>query len=118
PLGFVTILLFDKDHKFLDAAWDQIDASASEPVPPTYNPFDLLTREVTIREEGYAYVYISNESPTLVDIYFDDVVMTHTKTSVVQYSEYYPFGLQTSRSWTRDGSKNDFLYNDASELNR
>lgn len=35
----------------------------------------------------------------------------------VSYTEYYPFGLQASTSWTRDNSRNDFKYNGGSELN-
>src|SRR5690606_525767 len=42
---------------------------------------------------------------------------THTPTNVIQYNEYYPFGLQTSNSWTREGNVNDYLYNAGSELN-
>jgi RHS repeat-associated protein len=34
-----------------------------------------------------------------------------------QRREYYPFGLQTSSSWTRENNKNDYLYNAANELN-
>jgi RHS repeat-associated protein len=48
---------------------------------------------------------------------FDDFKVTHTKTNVIQYNEYYPFGLQASTSWTRENNKNDFLYNAGSELN-
>jgi RHS repeat-associated protein len=36
----------------------------------------------------------------------------------VQYNEYYPFGMQTASSWTRENAvKNDFLYNGGTELN-
>jgi len=49
-----------------------------------------MSREYTIKEEGYVFKYVSNENTTLVDVYFDDVVMTHTKGNVVQYNEYYP----------------------------
>lgn len=117
PKGFVTILLFDKDFNFLNAAWDQIDASYIQTGITENHPFDHLEREVTIQEEGYAYVYLSNESPTFVDIFFDDATITHTPTNVIQYNEYYPFGLQTAKSWTRTGSDNRFLYNSGSELN-
>jgi RHS repeat-associated protein len=50
-------------------------------------------------------------------VYFDDLKVTHTKSNVIQYNEYYPFGLQTASSWTREDSKNNFLYNAGSELN-
>ncbi len=119
PKGFVTIMLFDKDHNFLDAAWDQLDDSYSQGTNiAVKDAFDHLQQEVTIKEEGYAYIYLSNESPTLIDIFFDDVTVTHTKSRVIQYNEYYPFGLQTSSSWTRESTTgNRFLYNQGSELN-
>jgi len=63
-------------------------------------------------------MYVSNENATLVDVYFDDIVMTHTKGNVVQYNEYYPFGLQTANSWTRESNTgNNFLANGGTELN-
>jgi RHS repeat-associated protein len=77
-----------------------------------------MMREYTAKEEGYVYMYVSNENATLVDVYFDDVVMTYTKSNIVQYNEYYPFGLQTQNSWTRENvTGNNFLYNGGSELN-
>jgi RHS repeat-associated protein len=110
PKAFVTILQFDKDFNFLDFAIDQIDAGAN-------TTHDLLEREVTIAREGYVFMYISNENATQVDVYFDDVTMTYTPSNIVQYNEYYPFGLQASTSWTRGNTVNNFLYNGASELN-
>jgi hypothetical protein len=48
----------------------------------------------------------------------DDVVMTYTPTNLIQYNEYYAFGLTTANSWTRTGTMgNNFLYNEGSELN-
>ena len=79
---------------------------------------DFMTREYTIKEEGYVFMYVSNENATLVDVYFDDIVMAHTKGNVVQYNEYYPFGLQTANSWTRENNTgNNFLANGGTELN-
>jgi RHS repeat-associated protein len=117
PKGFVTILVFDKHRNFVDAAWDQIDDDYDQTGVENNDPFDLLTKEVTIKEEGYVYIFLSNENPSQVDIHFDDFKITHTKTNVIQYNEYYPFGLSTSTSWTRENNSNAFLYNEASELN-
>ncbi|MBL7875142.1 MAG: hypothetical protein JNL53_05730, partial [Cyclobacteriaceae bacterium] len=81
-------------------------------------PHDYLMREYTAKEEGYVFMYVSNENATLVDVYFDDIVMTHTKSNVIQYNEYYPFGLQTANSWTRENTTgNNFLGNGGTELN-
>lgn len=44
--------------------------------------------------------------------------MTYTKSNIIQYNEYYPFGLQTANSWTRENQTgNNFLYNGGTELN-
>jgi RHS repeat-associated protein len=45
------------------------------------------------------------------------VKFTYTPTNIVQSNEYYPFGLQTANSWTRDNTTNNFLYDAGSELN-
>jgi RHS repeat-associated protein len=83
-----------------------------------YNLIKPDTPEYTAKEAGYVFMYISNESDTQVDVYFDDVTMTYTPTNVIQYNEYYPFGLQTASSWTRDNSLgNNFLANGGTELN-
>ncbi len=50
----------------------------------------------------------------------DDITMTHTKSNDIQYNvyppkrqrrgEYYPFGMQTANSWTRENATgNNFL---------
>jgi RHS repeat-associated protein len=77
-----------------------------------------MMQEYTIKEEGYVFMYVSNENATLVDVYFDDITMTHTKGNIIQYNEYYPFGMQTANSWTRENiTGNNFLYNESTELN-
>jgi RHS repeat-associated protein len=117
PKGFITILLFDKHRNFVDAAWDQIDDDYDQTGIVTNDPFDHLEKELTVTEEGYVYIFVSNENASQVDIHFDDLKVTHTKTNVIQYNEYYPFGLQASTSWTRENNKNDYLYNESSQLN-
>lgn len=118
PKGFITILLFDKAYNFLDAAWEQLDEDYMQTGIETNYPFDHLLKEVTVKEEGYAFIFVSNENLTQVDIHFDDMKVTHTKSNVIQYNEYYPFGLQASTSWTRENTTgNNYLYNKANELN-
>ncbi len=74
---------------------------------------------IAIKEAGYIYVYLSYGGEGTNWVYFDDLKITHTKTNVIQYNEYYPFGLQASTSWTRENTtENNFLYNEGSELNK
>jgi RHS repeat-associated protein len=117
PKAFVNILVFDKNYNFLDMAWDQIDGGEQIGVSPKAD-FDSLSQEYTAREEGFIYVYVSNENPTLVDVYFDDVTVTHTKSNLIQGNEYYPFGMQTANCWTRENvTGNSFLGNGGTEFN-
>ena len=108
PKAFVNIVLFDRNYNFLDVAYAQVNSSGS----PTY-----ISASYTVKEAGYAFLYVSNEHPTFVDVYFDDIKMTFTPSRIVQYNEYYPFGFQTAESWTRDNSKNNFLYDGGAEIN-
>jgi RHS repeat-associated protein len=63
-------------------------------------------------------VYLSYDNDSNNWVYFDDFKVTHTKSNVIQYNEYYPFGLQTASSWTRENTTgNNFLYNEGTELN-
>ncbi len=117
PKAFVNILIFDKDYKFLDIAFQQISTNAEQVGASPVVDHEYLMSEYDIKEAGYAYIYVSNENATQVDVYFDDITMTYTPNRVIQSSEYYPFGLQTANSWTRESSKNDYLYNAGSELN-
>ena len=115
PQAHVTILILDRDYNFLDFATQQISDSPEQVGASPDVDHEYLTREYTIKEPGFVYMYVSNNSP--VNVYFDDVTFTHTPTRVIQYNEYYPFGLQTSSSWTRENNSNDFLYNAGAELN-
>jgi RHS repeat-associated protein len=108
PKAFVNILIYDKDYNFLDVATNQVEAVSGH---------DYLMSEYIAKEAGYVYMYISNENATVVDVHFDDVTFTYTPSNVIQYNEYYPFGLQASTSWTRTGSENNFLYNQSTERN-
>jgi RHS repeat-associated protein len=72
----------------------------------------LLSKAIT--EEGYIYIYVSNESNLNVNVYFDDLKITHIAADmVVQANDYYPFGLTMKPSdFQRDGEQgNKFLYN-------
>ncbi|MBX7125129.1 MAG: RHS repeat-associated core domain-containing protein [Cyclobacteriaceae bacterium] len=97
---FVTIILFDRNYNFLDASYSASSSSGS-----------LISASYTVREPGYAYVYVSNEHNYLLDVYFDDVAVTFTPSMVVGVNEYYPFGL-TFNSYSRENSlANQYQYN-------
>ena len=77
----------------VDATWDQISSTGHQP-DGNKRPHDFLTASMTAREPGYAYIFVSNEDPKYVEVYFDDVTVTHVHSPIVVGSDYYPFGLQ------------------------
>jgi RHS repeat-associated protein len=111
PAAYLNYILFDKDRKVLDAGW-QLAPSSS------FTKQKLSFNTLNVREEGFVYVYLSYEDESNNWVYFDDLKVTYTPSPVVQYNEYYPYGLRTSASWTRENAVgNRFLYNAGSELN-
>ncbi len=104
PKVFVTILLFDRNYNFLDVSYKQLGSSGAQ-----------MTASYTVREPGYAYVYVSNEHATQVDVYFDDIVMSHTPGQIVSATDYMPFGL-AFRAGERQGATEQKMLYSSKEL--
>ncbi len=111
PKAFVTILFFDRNYNFLDAAWDQItttglqsSGSVKEP------PHDFMSITAKAPEGGYAYVFVSNEHPYYVDVYVDDVTVSHTPSPIISSADYYPFGLSFNASDRENSLEQRHLY--------
>lgn len=60
-------------------------------------PHEKLSVEYVAKEEGYVYVYLSNDNfamtGTKVEVYFDDFNIEQLKSPVISSQDYYPFGL-------------------------
>lgn len=117
PKAFVTILLFDHNYNLLDAAWDQITTDMEQVSATQKEPFAYpLSKEVVVHEPGFAYIFVSNEHPTYVDVYFDDVTVTHTPSPIVSASDYYPFGLTFNSSQRENAIPNRKKFNGIEEV--
>jgi len=82
-------------------------------------PHEKLSKQLTIKEAGYVYIYLSNDNAALggnqVEVYFDDFKVEHTKSPVIQSQEYYSFGL-TFNSYQRESSVDQgYKYNGKEE---
>jgi RHS repeat-associated protein len=110
PAAYLNYILFDKNYKVLNMGSQVAPAT-------TFTKQKIAFPTLNIKEAGYIFVYLSYDDDSNNWVQFDDFKITYTPTNVVQYNEYYPYGIQGANSWTRSGSSNNFLYNSATELN-
>jgi RHS repeat-associated protein len=112
PSAYLNYILFDQQYKVVDMGWTAVPSTAS------FAKQKISIPQITVKEAGYMFVYLSYETASNNWVYFDDFKVTQTKTNVLQYNEYYAYGLQTANSWTRENTTgNNFLGNGGTELN-
>ncbi len=70
PKAYLNYILFDQDHKAYDMGFDQVSEEALEDGSDIAH--DKMYLKALAKKPGYIYIYLSNENPTLVDVYFDD----------------------------------------------
>jgi hypothetical protein len=92
PLAFLTILFFDERFNFIEAAdggvvqqqvLDRMSSSDGEV---------LGLMNIKAPKNGYAFIYISNESE--IDVFFDNLQVGITTGPIIEENHYYAYGLK------------------------
>ena len=77
--------------------------------------FQLLTSSYKTAFPQNSLSLTSNETLANVDVYFDDLKITHYPSPIVQEDDYYPFGLTFNSYQLALSKKNNYLYNGGTE---
>lgn len=117
PQAFLTVLFFDERFNFIPAAQggvyqDQVAATVGSGGAP------LAIPNIKAPKNGYAFIYVSNQSNN--DVYFDDFLVNITAGNIIEESHYYAYGLKIAMLSSKklgnsyEGElKNNYLYQGA-----
>jgi RHS repeat-associated protein len=89
PKTYINWVLFDDNFNYVPEGSGFIQAKI------TSNEVQTLARSFTLPKSGFFFVYLSNETQHF-DVFFDQLVVNHTPSAILEETHYYPFGLVMS----------------------
>ena len=86
PKGYLNILFFDEQFNYVNSSFMRVNTACDD----SRSPLMLIDKEVP--KNGWAYVYLSNESDE--PVYFDNFQVTHERGKIIEENHYYSYGLK------------------------
>jgi RHS repeat-associated protein len=101
PKAYLTVLFFDERFNFVGegSTTRRVEGAGNDQRP-------LVIDNVQAPKNGYAYIYISNESQE--PVYFDNLRVVHERGRITEENHYYAYGLKIAGiSSTKAGDVNE-----------
>jgi RHS repeat-associated protein len=116
PKAYINWILFDEQMNPVITSDGKNSGAEQVAGNNVYKTHTISQREIT--KNGYLYIYVSNETPN-IDVYFDQLQVTHIRGPLVSESAYYPFGLEAKAICSQAAitTTNAFKFNAGTELN-
>lgn len=110
PQAYMNVLFFDENFNFVP--YDNVTGLGSygwRVTTPGDGTHDgLMASNVKAPKNGYAFVYLSNDSKT--PVFFDNFAVTHVRGRIIEENAYYPYGLKIKGISARAFDKQDNRY--------
>lgn len=126
PKAFLNWILFDEQFNYVSSSsgFEQVPDEAAFGTGPSAHTYLHVKSNMPVSKSGYLYVYVSNETPN-IDVYFDNLQVSHKRGPLLETNEYYPFGLpmknisykSAGTIQNRSKSNGGNMYEDEGDLN-